>query len=348
MKEKEIELFKEEHPSRETYWRAIILFGSNVASYKFALGKSLIELAAEGKDSVTLEELAVPYSKHICEHLKTAPKQITSRSSQFLEACHKYNKNEINFADLLHVTEKKGFINVIDAFHVVNQENVGINFFEKDYTRGSKKIHLTDDVFLLQQQEEGINFLNEIESRWNLVETAWELNISRNLIDVSYDGERKILLVKDKLRRKDVTSARSALNGYQKGKCFYCFDDISLDPFSDKFCDVDHFYPWSLELIPHKGELNLNGVWNLVLACPACNRGGDGKFAKVPATAYVERLHKRNEFFIGSHHPLRETLKRQTGNTREERIQFLQTMDQFAYSRLLNRWETVTRGDIIF
>ncbi len=32
-----IEEFKEQYPSLESYWRSIILFGRNVASYKFAL-----------------------------------------------------------------------------------------------------------------------------------------------------------------------------------------------------------------------------------------------------------------------------------------------------------------------
>mgnify|MGYP006274534221 FL=1 len=39
--------------STEDYWRAIILFGRNTASYKFALAKTLLELAEEDKTSVT-------------------------------------------------------------------------------------------------------------------------------------------------------------------------------------------------------------------------------------------------------------------------------------------------------
>jgi hypothetical protein len=38
----------------ENYWRAVILFGQNVASYKFALAKSLIELSSPGQTSITL------------------------------------------------------------------------------------------------------------------------------------------------------------------------------------------------------------------------------------------------------------------------------------------------------
>ena len=43
-------LFEETQPSLDGYWRAIILFGRNVASYKFALGQSLMtwEPAAKG------------------------------------------------------------------------------------------------------------------------------------------------------------------------------------------------------------------------------------------------------------------------------------------------------------
>ena len=36
--------FIEPKSSIETYWRAIILIGRNVASYKFALAKSLLEM----------------------------------------------------------------------------------------------------------------------------------------------------------------------------------------------------------------------------------------------------------------------------------------------------------------
>ena len=49
-----IELFKEEHPSLESYWRSINLFGRNVASYKFAIAKSLLEIAPTGKTELLL------------------------------------------------------------------------------------------------------------------------------------------------------------------------------------------------------------------------------------------------------------------------------------------------------
>lgn len=57
-------------PTLENYWRSVILFGRNVASYKFALGKSLLELAQQQKEVISLQDLAIPFSRHLCEHLK--------------------------------------------------------------------------------------------------------------------------------------------------------------------------------------------------------------------------------------------------------------------------------------
>ena len=67
--------FLERQRTLDSYRRAVILFGRNVASYKFALAKSLIELSAEGQSFVKLEELAIPFSKYIVKHLQSAPKQ---------------------------------------------------------------------------------------------------------------------------------------------------------------------------------------------------------------------------------------------------------------------------------
>jgi 5-methylcytosine-specific restriction endonuclease McrA len=86
------------------------------------------------------------------------------------------------------------------------------------------------------------------------------------------------------------------LNGYQKGKCFYCFSDISVAD-DDSCADVDHFFPHVLKQAQY--PFPVDRVWNLVLSCRDCNRGVRGKSARVPAIRLLERLHKRNEFLIG-------------------------------------------------
>jgi hypothetical protein len=92
----------------------------------------------------------------------------------------------------------------------------------------------------------------------------------------------------------------------------------------------------------------LNGIWNLVLACPQCNRGAAGKHARVPDFKYLARLNKRNNFLVNSHHPLRETIISQTGVSDEQRRQFLQTLDRFAIEHLLFRWTSEQEYEEVF
>jgi len=309
-------------PNLSDYWRSIILYGNNVACYKFALSKALLEIAPTGKTFITLEELAEPFSRHVTEHLKLNPKQTTSNSSRFLSACDRFNQGEISQDELIAITVRLGFDNVIDAFHNVNRSELPIRFFTDERNGQNKGIALTDNLLELPELYQGQNLPKEVEARWRLVETAWKLKISKHLIKVDYDHEKKIIFTGSSNRRVDVTSCRDALNGYQKGKCFYCFADISIESGSEDLGDVDHFFP--RKLIYHNIAHPIDGVWNLVLACKDCNRGTGGKFDRLPEERFLKRLHTRNDFFITSHHPLRETLIQQTGTTTKKRVKFLE------------------------
>ena len=322
-------------PTTEDYWRSIVLFGRNVASYKFALAKSLVEMKPASGQLIKLDELALPFARHICEHLALADKQGTSPSSRFLDACRKFNSGTLTQTQLVDRAVESGFNNVIDAFHVVGREPVPISFFTDERSR-LKGIRVTDELSRLLESTQSPNLPGEAESRWRLVETAWELQMSRSLVSIDFDGETGTLVASDHIRRrKPVTSSRSALNGYQKGKCFYCLSEISLTvlPLSD----VDHFFPHVLKTVGV--GMIIDGVWNLVLACQNCNRGIGGKSDRVPTLRLLERLNRRNEFLIESHHPLRETLMIQTGTTPADRIRFLNDFHQRARSLLIHQWE---------
>ena len=76
-----------------------------------------------------------------------------------------------------------------------------------------------------------------------------------------------------------MTSSRDALNGYQKGKCFYCPNEIQIEQGHENSCDVDHFFP---HILKNYGVYEVDQIWNLVLTCKECNRGTGGKFEKIP------------------------------------------------------------------
>lgn len=338
--------FYEIEPSLENYWRAIILFGRNVASYKFALAKSLYELKAEGNTIVTLDQLAEPFSRNICEHLKLVDKQATSSSSKFLDFCRAFNSGEIDQQTLIEKTVQFGFVNVIDAFHNVHQQELPKRFF-MDARKTHKGIILTDEVFQLFEAQNSQDLINEIEARWRLVETAWDMNLPKHLVQIQHD-DRGILVADNKIRRVNVTSAKSALNGYQKSRCFYCFAPITIEQLQQYSADVDHFFPHRLRECDIQKPIN--GVANLVLACPECNRGQQGKFDRLPSVNLLERLHKRNEYLITSHHPLRETLIAQTGFTEPTRRGFLQDAYNCATLHLgmQHKWRPFAQGGAVF
>jgi HNH endonuclease len=320
-------------PTLDANWRAVVLFGRNVASYKFALAKTLLGMTDSADDRVMLEELAAPFACHLCEHLRQVDKQATSRSSKFLDAYRTFNRGELSEDALVDTTAKLGFINVIGAFHVVGSGPVPLRFFEDERagSHGGGAIRLTEDLRRLAGSMQGQGLAEEAEARWRLMEAAWQLDLPRAGIAVQADVSQDLLFVEQdrRIRRTSLTRVRGALNGYQRGRCFYCRAETPLAA-----TDVDHFFPWVLK---ERGEMpDAAGVWNLVLARRYCNRGERGKFASIPAPRLVACLHEHNNWLVDSHHPLRETIMLQTGADTKARASFLRTRQRIALDALVH------------
>ena len=325
--------FVETLPTLDNYWRAPVQLGLNSASYKFALGKALLDIARSDTDFVPLEELAVPYSRELRAHLERHDRQATSSRSLFLEACREANRGVITEDELVEATVRRGFANVLDAFHVVEREPIAVRFFEPATSEGVKGLRLTDELKQLADHEQYGNLSHEAEARWRLVERAWNLRLPSYMVE--YDAQTSEL-VERRNRRRSVTASRPALNGYQKVRCFYCSRSISVEPGTSDLCHIDHFFPHRLK---GRGVAEaLDGVWNLVLACRSCN-GAAGKSGRVPSERLLERLYDRNEAYTASHHPLRETIIAQTGRSPGERRIFLQNVHSGAVALITQRWD---------
>lgn len=329
-----VEHFLSSTPSVESCWRGIILYGRNTASYKFALATALLEIKPESGQLIKLEDIAPSFATSIASHLKASPKQITTQAGKFIKACEAYNVDS-DLSKLVDATVVYGFANVIDAFHIVGSAPVHHSFYI-DERSTNKGIRITEEFSQILHGIQCCNLELEVDARWRLVETAWNLNLPANLLVVQHDEALGELFTQDSLhRRSSVTSCRNALNGYQKGHCFYCGASLLLSG-PDSNIDVDHFFPHRLKLAhPH---INLDGVWNLVLACNQCNRGPQGKFDRIPAISLLEQLHQRNEYLIESHHPLRETLINQTGRTTATRVSFLNDFYQLVQLSPKSSW----------
>lgn len=307
-------------------FRSIVLRGRNVASFKFALAKSVLSLAEGGATSASLEELAVPFSRELCTHIQAVDTQSTSPTSRFLDACRHYNQGIISHDEVVTTTALLGFDNVIDAFHVVGTGDVQTRFFHDERQQSLRGIRFTDELLTIAANADVKRPLDaEAESRWRLVESTWHEKRSTGLpLRVAYDRPSETIVRGMLGHRRSITWVRPGLSGYQSGTCFYCSAPVTPLLGLEHSADVDHYFPHSL--MARGVFIDLDDVWNLVLACSPCNRGPAGKFHRLPQGDFLERLWARNEMLISSHHPLREAVIVVTGKTPQARLGFLRSV----------------------
>ena len=74
------------------------------------------------------------------------------------DICEKYNGGEVDQDTLRTETVKLGFLNVIDAFHNVANNDVPFRFFD-DSRKDSNGITITDNFYRLLESEQKDNFL---------------------------------------------------------------------------------------------------------------------------------------------------------------------------------------------
>ena len=203
-------------PTTENRWRALILLGRNTASYKFALGKALLNLKATPGDLLRLDELALPFALCLCDHLKISPKQgATNINKALREGCESFNRGELERDALREIAVRHGFGDVIDAFHVLSGRSLEERFFI-DERKTAKGIRLTDEFRKLGELPTAGDLSAEIEARWRVVETGWELGVNSGLVE--FEAETGGLSIRSSDRRIALSSCRHTLNGYQKGR----------------------------------------------------------------------------------------------------------------------------------
>ena len=162
------EAFYSKAPAPDDYWRGIILFGSNVASYKFALAQSLLELAPQSGTLLKMSDLAPVYAKHIALHLQSCDKQGTSAGSTFLDACRRFNAGALDANGLAETTVRMGFKNVVDAFHVVGGRPSTSAFSS---TNASQTMVCESPTrFLRCRQASGVGIC---KSKWSRASASW-------------------------------------------------------------------------------------------------------------------------------------------------------------------------------
>lgn len=283
------------------YWKAIILYGLNSATYKIALGKTLLELGKREENSVAWDTLAKEFLDRYIERLSKGeklPQQSNpSRLTKIERLVNKLNSGKLNYSEAIDVVGKKGFKDVIPRFQTIgtNSEIVSEYFYSFDF---GKKLILHDS--LLSICESSIEEMeSELEARWSLLEGAFLINHENWHLANDVRG----IYLDNGYQRRNLTENIPFLQAYQGNRCFYCGEPISEDNI-----EVDHVLP--RQVLQHDEE------WNLVLSHSLCNsKKGD----QLIGEHFIRKLIQRNENLIGSNHPWKNKIKASLGKTKAKR-----------------------------
>jgi len=277
------------------WWKAIILYGRNQATYKIALGKVLLGAIAEGSRSeLTWDELSTRFFDEYSTRLSAnpMPQQLTPERITTMERIYlEHRKGRLLRDEAIAQVGLRAFEDVIPRFHtLVGLQDQTPDFYEIDF---GKRLVLTDALFdaLNPNLSEADD---ELEARWGLLEGAFTINQSQAQYVLSNDIRSTYLAQGH--QRLGLTKNRPFLQGYQCNVCFYCGEPLGTS------VHVDHVLP--REVLCH------DELWNLVLAHGFCN---EDKLDRLVGPHFIEKLIQRNENIMGSNHPWRQKILQQLG-----------------------------------
>ncbi|MDG1942650.1 MAG: HNH endonuclease domain-containing protein [Halioglobus sp.] len=283
------------------YWKGVILFGLNNATYKMGLGKVLLKHAKAGANRISWEDLSKDFLSEYVNRLTDDPmpqQTNPARRAVMERIAADLMGNRISESQAIERVATDAFNDVVPRFQTIGTDKSIVKnlFYEPDL---GKQLVLTD-TFLSLGDEGFAELDQEVDARWNLLEGAFSINQSQQNYQLANDV-REVYLA-DGYERKSLTDNIPFLQGYQGNTCFYCGQRMEGQ------IHVDHVLP--------RQVINHDEVWNLVLSHSDCNLlKGD----YLVGQHFIEKLIQRNENIIGSNHPWKHRISSQLGNTSKRR-----------------------------
>ncbi len=265
-----------------------------------ALATCLFHFAKQNRSEILIEDLSKAFFDTYKARLIHGMPQLSDfhKNTKIETIVGHYNQGKISQDKALHEVQKNAFHYVIPRFHTVNNTAVPTQFYEYN----NRGLHLTDSLFTALQDHDDDNLLSEIESRWSLLEGAFQINRQKGQLV----NDLHKFYIANEFERMEITQILSVLYGYQKGLCFYCGETLL-----DENVTVDHVIP--------RHYLHHDDIWNLVITHQHCKKL---KRDMLPNKDYLNKLIERNEHLIMSSHPIKHKLIAQLGNTANVRKRY--------------------------
>ncbi len=316
-------------PTSKDFWRAIVLYGNNMSTYKMGLGHLLINYANKNSQKIPLRDLSEDFLDLYQNRVKNGKPQSrrkiingTETGLTYVEQeSRKIQQDDKNKEKAVDAVLKNSLENmVLKKFHTLFKRQIPEPFYLVTDTH----LVLQDNLLNLFTDKQNSVMNSEVLSRWDLLEFGFGNLQNAESIEIDEDLE----FVIQKKQRSAISRLRPVLNGYQNGSCFYCGEEL-FDPIH-----VDH-------VIPHDAVQH-DEIWNLVLSHEQCNLW---KSNFLPPKSFVEKLIYRNESVLRSDLPLKEELRKVLGITPEQRNQHVWSQYSVAKNKGLPIWEGSEKFD---
>ncbi len=311
-----------ENLTDKDYWHFLISFGRNASTYKPAWGKILADLGRTNSDKkIRLSELAEQLFNNYNE--RTLANSLPQMGQLGKQTVMEHKLAEFRLGRITKekavkdVTENVKYM-VAQKFHTLN----GLPIPRPFYTLSDDgySIQPNDSLFNVFADNQNKHLYNEMDSRWDCLEIGYLQMQQAFSLDVNLEKEGQEYII-NKEERKNLTPLRHVLDQYQHNTCFYCGEQL-YDPIH-----VDH-------VIPYQAILH-NQVWNLVLSHESCN---EDKLDFIPSMKFIEKLKERNEFVLKSDLPLKQHLKKDLGNSYQERMKHVDKQYDYAKRKIIRMW----------
>jgi hypothetical protein len=282
------------------YWKALILYGLNQATYKIALGKTLFNLCDQGYTDVPWDVLSKEFLQQYIHRLTTGeamPQQsIPARRTRMEQIVSAYKSDKLSLDGAISAVGDTAFNDVIHRFHNLGRdESFKGKFYRFDF---GKSLNLTDELHKITQTDRN-ELEDELNARWSLLEGAFCIHQG----NFELVNDLRLIYLESGYDRKSLTTNIPFLQGYQGNICFYCGEAISTSDIH-----VDHVLP--RQVVKH------DEIWNLVLSHGLCN---EQKTDKLVGEHFIRKLIARNENIIGSNHPWKRKIILTLGQTPRDR-----------------------------
>lgn len=291
--------------TNEDFFKGIVLFGLNAATYKMGLAQTLIQASRKQNNEISWGELSKNYFDVYLHRLETNPmpqQGNPNRMTKMERIVKEFQLNTLTYSEAIKKVADTAFEDVVPRFQTIGSDKriVSDYFYEIDF---GNKLVLKDT--LLDFDTEQLDVLDsEVAARWGLLEGAFSINQT----NFKLANDVREIYLKDGYERKALTNNIPFLSGYQGNTCFYCGEHLGND------IHVDHVLP--------RQVLNNDEIWNLVLAHGDCNLL---KSDRLVGSHFIQKLIARNENIMGSNHPWKAQIASSLGTTPKRRSSSLKT-----------------------